>query len=516
MYRDGKIWMSGKDGKLGLLTKMANRHGLIAGASGTGKTITLKVLAEGFSDAGVPVFLADIKGDLAGMCLIGSDNKIIKERLPYFGLEELDYKTFPTCFWDIYGKKGHPLRATISDMGPILLSELLGLSEIQFQVLNVIFRIADDNGLLLIDIKDLKEMLRYVNDNREEFSAEYGNLTSQSIAAIQRSLVTLESLGGDIFFGEPMLDIFDFLRCDSNGKGYINILHSVELSQNKTLYSAFMLWLLSEIYENMPEAGDLDKPRAVLFFDEAHLIFKDAPKVLLEKIEQVIRLIRSKGIGIYFISQSPSDIPDTVLSQLSNKIQHALRAYTPKEQKAIRAVAESFRPNPTFKTEDVITELATGEAIVSFLDETGAPTVVERGYIIAPQSKMGTITDDERNNIINNSQLFVKYNREVDSVSAFEVLSEDREKREEEEKNMSANEKFQKDMEKIKKQRQKTADRIVGNTMSAAGRTIGRTAAKAVTGKSTGLGGTIASTLVGNIGRELGKSITRGIFGSKL
>lgn len=520
MYQQEKIWMACSDKPICLLPKMANRHGLITGASGSGKTVTLKVMAEGFSNAGVPVFLADIKGDLAGMCQPGEDNPNMRERISRFGIDNWQYTAFPTRFWDVFGKKGHPVRTTISDMGPLLLAQLMNLTEVQSEVLQVIFKIADDKGLLLIDTKDLKAMVQYVGEHKDELVKDYGGLSPQSLAALQRNIVTLETSGGETFFAEPMLDIFDMIRTDSAGRGYINILDATELSQNKMLYSAFMLWLLSELYENMPEAGDLDKPRAVFFFDEAHLIFNDAPKVLTDKIEQVIKLIRSKAVGIYFISQNPADIPDPVLAQLSNKLQHALRAYTPKEQKAIKAVADSFRPNPAFKTAEAVTELATGEALVSFLDESGAPSIVERAFVLPPQSRMGTVTDAERAAVINNSDLFIKYSHTVDNRSAYEVLQEQnamqanlQAAQKEQEAQAKQQEKYEK---QLQKQRQSTADRIAGNVMSSAGRSIGKAAAKAVTGKSSGTVGNIAGTLAGNIGRELGKSITRGIFGSKL
>ncbi len=515
MFKDNNIWMgSSSDKHLNLLLNKANRHGLITGASGTGKTITLKVMAEGFSAAGVPVFLADIKGDLAGMCTPGKDSEDMQGRIQKFGIEGWEYTAFPTCFWDVFGEKGLFLRATVSDMGPMLLSKLMNLSEVQEEVLNCVFKIADDNQLLLVDTKDLKAMLKYVSEHKEDFMAEYGNLTPQSLASIQRNLVSLETLGAENFFTEPMLDINDLFRTDSQGRGYINVLDSVKLGQNKTLYSTFMLWLMSELYENMPEVGDLDKPKAVFFFDEAHLLFNDAPKVLIEKIEQVVRLIRSKGVGIYFISQSPSDVPDTILAQLGNKVQHALRAYTPKEQKAIKAAAESFRPNPAFDTESAITELSTGEALVSFLDESGAPSMVERAKILPPQSLMGTLDDFTRNGFINRDELAAKYIEAVDNYTAFEKLSEVESAEYESATAKKQAELLQKQEEKEAAKRAKerskfitsTAGRIAGNTMAAAGRSV----AKSVAGSKSG----IAGTLLGSLGREAGKSIVRGIFGS--
>ncbi|MBQ9986798.1 MAG: DUF853 family protein, partial [Erysipelotrichales bacterium] len=360
MIKNNKLWIAQSDKSIFIEPKMANRHGLIAGASGTGKTVTLKVLAESFSSIGVPVFLADIKGDLSGMCEVGEDNENMQERIKRFGIEDFTYRTFPARFWDIFGEQGHPIRVTISDMGPLLLSRLLGLTDVQAGVLTVVFRIADDNGLLLIDLKDLRSMLQFVGENRKQFTTEYGNVSTQSIGAIQRALLQLEEEGGNIFFGEPSLDIKDWIQTDSTGKGYINILNSTRLVQNPLLYATFLLWMLSELFEKLPEVGDLDKPRIVFFFDEAHLLFSDAPKALLTKIIQIVKLIRSKGVGVYFITQSPSDIPDEVLAQLSNRVQHALRAYTPSEAKAVRIAAQTFRQNPSFSVEEAITELGVG------------------------------------------------------------------------------------------------------------------------------------------------------------
>ena len=556
MYKDEKFWIATDQGEpLYLLPRLANRHGIITGASGTGKTITMKVMAESFSAAGVPVFMADVKGDVAGICKMGEDSEGMQKRIKLHGLEPFQYKGFPTCFWDIYGKSGHHLRTTVSDMGPILLSKLMNLSDVQTEVLNVVFKIADEAGLLLIDIKDLKAMLKFVADHSAEFEREYGKLSPQSISAIQRNVVSLESQGADIFFGEPMLDLNDLFRCDSDGRGYINVLHSVELALNQTLYSAFMLWLLAEIYENLPEVGDPEKPRAVFFFDEAHMIFDNAPKVLLDKVEQVVRLVRSKGVGIYFVSQSPSDIPEKVLAQLSNKVQHSLRAYTPKEQKAVRAAAEGFRVNPAFNTEKAILELSTGEAVVSFLDESGAPSIARRAWILPPQSFMGPISMSERAVFMAMSGMHEKYGETVDNESAFEILSERAEKAayeaeeakraaeeaklaeqqaKEEAKAQAAAEKqaakealaaekaAQKEAEKAEKEaakaaaaKQKAVNRVAGNVAAATGRSVAKSAAKSITGKSTGLAGSIASTLGGSVGREVGQSIIRGLFGTR-
>ena len=424
MLKDNKIWMaqSGKD--LFLLPKMANRHGIIAGATGTGKTVTMKVMAESFSDLGVPVFLCDIKGDLSGMCQPGVLSDSLSERINGFGIEDFAFKAYPTCFWDIFGERGHPIRVTVSDMGPTFLGRLLGLTEIQTGVLNIVFRVADDNGLLLLDLKDLRSMLQYVGDNRAEYTTEYGNVSAASIGAIQRALLAFEDEGGAQFFGEPMLDIKDWMRTDASGRGYINILTSKRLIASPLVYSTFLLWMMSELYENLPEVGDPEKPRMIFFFDEAHLLFNDAPKALVQKIVQVVKLIRSKGVGIYFISQSPSDIPNDVLAQLSNRVQHALRAYTPAEQKSIRAAAKAFRVNESFDTETALSELAVGEALVSFLDEEGIPTIVERARILPPQSLMGEGDEATISALIAEGEFEAKYRESVDRESAYEVITQ--------------------------------------------------------------------------------------------
>ncbi len=425
MFQDNKI-LIGKSGEenIYIYPKMANRHGLIAGATGTGKTITLKVLAESFSDCGVPVFLADAKGDLAGMCQPGSATGSAQERVQKMGLEELGFtfKSFPSCFWDVYQEMGLPLRTTISEMGPLLLSRILDLNDTQSDILTVIFKIADDEQLLLIDTKDLKSMIQYVGENAKDYALAYGNIARQSLAAITRAIVALEAEGGEMFFGEPALDIRDWLACDYNGKGQIHILDCQKLMQNPTMYATFMLWMLSELYEMLPEVGDMDRPRIVFFFDEAHMLFSTASKNLLTKIEQVVKLIRSKGVGIFFISQSPSDIPDTVLAQLGNKIQHALHAYTPKEQKAAKAAAESFRVNEEINTYEALINLGTGEALVSVLGEDGIPTVVKQAKILPPQSQMGTLDDALRAQHIQSNNLFFKYKEFLDRDSAYEFL----------------------------------------------------------------------------------------------
>jgi len=405
-----------------LLSNMANRHGLIAGATGTGKTITLKVMAEQFSSIGVPVFLADVKGDLASLAEPGVMNTKIQERIELLGLEDFNFQSYPTRLWDVFGKLGHPVRTTVSEMGPLLLSRILDLNDTQEGVLSIVFRLADDLDMLLIDLKDLRSMLIYVGENSKDITLEYGNVSTQSIGAIQRSLLRLEDQGGDLFFGEPDLDIGDLMLIDQNGKGFINILAAEQLFNSPTLYSTFLLWMLSELFEQLPEVGDLDKPKIVFFFDEAHLLFDDAPKILMEKIEQVVRLIRSKGVGVFFITQNPIDIPDKILGQLGNRVQHALRAYTPRDEKAVISAAETFRQNPKFKVKDVITELRTGEALVSFLDEEGRPSIVERAMIVPPNSLIGTISEERRLYLINSSPMFQKYNTPIDRESAYELL----------------------------------------------------------------------------------------------
>ena len=425
MYTDNLIWIGqSEDEKICIIPKMANRHGLIAGATGTGKTVTLKVLAESFSDAGVPVFLADAKGDLAGMCQPGEDSENMQKRIEKFGLKDIwSYHAYPTTFWDVYGKEGHPLRTTITEMGPLLLAKLMGLNDTQTDILSIVFKIADDSGLLLIDTKDLRSMLNYVGEHINDYITTYGNMTKQSIGAIVRTLVSLEQQGGDTFFGEPALDIKDWFGTDEKGKGYINILAADKLMNSPVMYGTFMLWMMSELFEMLPEAGDADKPKMVFFFDEAHMLFDGASPELLQKIEQVVKLIRSKGVGIYFITQSPSDVPDGVLGQLGNRIQHALRAYTPAEQKSLKAAADSFRENPDIKTIDVLQELGIGEALVSVLDEEGRPTIVKRTSILCPQSRMSAITEDERKAAISGDSIGSKYDETVDRDSAYEFLN---------------------------------------------------------------------------------------------
>jgi uncharacterized protein len=408
--------------ELVLLPSLANRHGCITGATGTGKTVTLQVMAQAFSDIGVPVFMADVKGDLSGLAKAGAMTPKLKERLASLKLDAPDWAACPVTFWDVFGEQGHPVRTTISDLGPLLLARMLNLNEIQQGVLQLVFKIADDHGLLLLDIKDLRAMLQYVGESAAEFQAEYGNISAASIGAIQRGLIAVDEQGGDRFFGEPMLNIDDFMQTDGNGRGVVNILAADKLLNAPRLYAIFLLWMLSELYEHLPEVGDLDKPKLVFFFDEAHLLFNEAPKPLLQKIEQVVRLIRSKGVGVYFVTQNPIDIPDTVLGQLGNRVQHALRAYTPRDQKAVQAAAETFRANPALNTAQAITELGVGEALVSFLDDKGRPGMVERAFVVPPASQIGPITAAERTEIIANSIVAGVYEKAVDRESAYEKI----------------------------------------------------------------------------------------------
>jgi DNA helicase HerA-like ATPase len=412
----------GQGQPLGLLPALANRHGLIAGATGTGKTVTLQVMAESFSAIGVPVFMADVKGDLTGIARPGTASPRLAERVARLGLTEPVFAGSPVTLWDVFGERGHPLRATISDMGPVLLARMLGLNETQEGVLNLVFRIADERGLLLLDAKDLRAMLQYVGENAREFTTAYGNVSSASVGAIQRALLVLDSQGADRFFGEPMLDLDDMMQTDAAGRGVVNILVADRLLNAPRLYAAFLLWLLSDLFERLPEVGDRDRPRLVFFFDEAHLLFNDAPRALVEKVEQVVRLIRSKGVGVYFVTQNPLDVPETVLGQLGNRVQHALRAFTPRDQKAVKTAAETLRPNPRFDAAAAITELGVGEALVSFLDDKGRPSVVERALVVPPCSRIGPVDDAERAALIAGSVVAGVYEQVVDRESAFERL----------------------------------------------------------------------------------------------
>ncbi|MDR2035537.1 MAG: DUF853 domain-containing protein [Coriobacteriales bacterium] len=427
LKEENKIWIAtGKNGTqpLTMLPRMMNRHGLVTGATGTGKTTTIKVLAEAFSEMGTSVFMADIKGDVSGMCRPGEPSATINERVQSMGIKDFAFSAFPVRFFDVYGQKGIPVRTTVSSMGPLLLARILDLNPTQTGVLQIIFKFADDNGMLLLDFKDLRSIVQFAGDNAKSFTSEYGNVTAASVGAIQRSLLSLESAGADKFFGEPELDLSDWLIPDEYGRGVINILDCVTLFQNPLLYSTFLLWMLSELYEMLPEVGDLAQPKLVFFFDEAHLLFNSAPKALLQKVEQVIRLIRSKGVGIFFITQSPSDIPNTVLSQLSNKIQHALRAYTPNDQKAIKAAAASFRPNPEIDCESAISDLATGEVLLSVLDDAGAPGMIQRGFIVPPRCSFGVAEPELVDQITKSSPLYAKYYQSYDRYSAYEILQE--------------------------------------------------------------------------------------------
>jgi len=508
MYSENKVWLAKGDRPVYLLPDMANRHGLIAGATGTGKTVTLKVMAEAFSDMGVPVFLTDIKGDLAGLAEEGSDSPKLAERLAQLGITGFSHRAYPVCFWDVFGKSGHPVRTTVSEMGSLLLSRLLGLNETQEGVLNIVFRVADEKGMLLLDLKDLRAMLKYVGDNAKDFTLMYGNIAPQSIGAIQRSLLVLEDQGGTSFFGEPALDIHDWMRTDEDGRGVINILHCVELFHSPALYSTFLLWMLSELFESLPETGDVNKPRLVFFFDEAHLLFEDTPKALLQKIERVVRLIRSKGVGVYFITQNPMDLPQDVLGQLGNRVQHALRAYTPAEQKTVRAAADTFRTNPAFDTGTAITQLGTGEALISCLDSEGIPGIVERGLVLPPRSKFGTLDNFARLRIINASSMSGKYDAAVDRESAYEMLQSkviEEQKAEAAEKERIEKEKQQQKEEKERlKQQEKEEKERERETRKEKTRTSNR---KTLMERA-------ADNVVGTIGREVGRTLIRGILGS--
>jgi hypothetical protein len=465
---------------IGLLPGMANRHGLIAGATGTGKTVTLRVLAEHFSRLGVPVFMADVKGDLSGLCQPGGDNPKVVERVRILGLGDFPYQGYPVAFWDVEGVQGHPVRTTISEMGPLLLARLLNLNDTQSGVLTLIFKIADDNGLLLLDLKDLRAMAQYVGDNADQFRTQYGNIAAASIGAIQRNLLGLEQQGGHSLFGEPALNLDDFLQTAATGAGVINILAADKLMNAPKLYATLLLWLLAELFEKLPEVGDPPKPTCIFFFDEAHLLFEDAPKVLLEKIEQVVRLVRSKGVGVYFVTQNPLDLPDTVLGQLGNRVQHALRAFTPRDQKAVRAAAETFRANPRLDVVSAITELKVGEALVSVLDEKGAPTPVERAWILPPHSRLTPLAPGERDQVIRASVLYGHYERLVDRESAYEIL-------------------------KAKAESVQAREEERGGP---------RGKAPSALGQAGGILGDMAKSAARSIGTQIGRQIMRGILGS--
>ena len=463
--------------------KLANRHGLIAGATGTGKTVSLQILAEGFSSQGVPVFMADVKGDLSGISQAGKTHKKLEERAATIGFEDYAYREFPVVFWDLFGEQGHPIRTTISEMGPLLLSRLLELNDTQEGVVNIVFKLADDEGMLLLDLKDFRSMLNFVGQNAKELTTEYGNVSRASVGAIQRRLLVLEQQGAENFFGEPALDLEHIMQTDSEGFGTINILAADKLMQNPRMYSTFLLWMLSELFEELPEVGDPDKPKLVFFFDEAHLLFNRAPRALIEKVEQVVRLIRSKGVGIYFVTQNPMDIPETVLSQLGNRIQHALRAYTPREQKAVRVAAETFRQNPNFDAAKAITELGVGEALVSTLQKKGVPSVVDRTLVRPPSSRLGPAKKTERKVVIQNSPLLGVYDDTVDRVSAYEKLKERAEKAEEKEAPKSR--RLEKEKSKPRRGRQRQ-----------------------------GILETLGKSVARSLGTRMGRQIVRGLLGS--
>jgi hypothetical protein len=487
-----------KKTELNLLPALANRHGLVAGATGTGKTVTLQTLAEKFSSIGVPVFMADVKGDLSGMAKAGGANAKVAERVKTLGVQA-DWRACPVVFWDVFGEAGHPVRATVSDMGPLLLARMLGLNDTQEGVLQLVFRIADDAGLLLLDLKDLRAMLRFAGENAAQFKTQYGNISAASIGAIQRGLVALENQGADRFFGEPMLDIADLMQTGAAGKdagrGVVNILAADKLLHSPKLYSTFLLWMLAELFEQLPEVGDPEKPKLVFFFDEAHLLFDEAPKALLDKIEQVVRLIRSKGVGVYFVTQNPLDIPESVLGQLGNRVQHALRAFTPKDQKAVKAAAETLRPNPKLDAAAAITELEVGEALVSFLDEKGRPNVVERAFVIPPGSQVGPIAPQERRKLIESSAIHGHYEKAVDRESAYEKL-------------------------KARTEALQPAPPQPGRTGGGAGGLLsdvlfGKTGPRG--GKqSQGIVDAMAKSAARAIGSEIGRQVLRGVLGSIL
>ena len=507
-YKGAETLIAKSEIELHITPRMANRHGLITGATGTGKTVTLQVLAESFSLQGVPVFMTDIKGDLSGASKTGVPGKKIVERVEKLALEGYENRGFPVCFWDVFGEQGHPMRTTISEMGPLLLSRLLNLNDTQEGVLNLAFKIADDNGLLLLDLKDLTTLLEYVGNNRNEFTLTYGNISAASIGAIQRNLLVLEQQGAEHFFGEPAFNINDLLQTDAEGKGILNILSADKLMQSPRIYSTFLLWLLSELFEELPEAGDLEKPKLVFFFDEAHLLFNEAPKILLDKIEQVVRLIRSKGVGVYFVTQNPLDIPDSVLGQMGNRVQHALRAYTPRDQKAVKAAATTFRVNPELDVETAITELGVGEALVSFLDVKGIPMMVERALILPPCSQIGPITPDERKVVLQKSFIFGVYEKLLDRESAFEILkgrmAETARLNElEEQAALEAKEKLAQSKEEAAQARAEAAKEKAERARKKANPDIFTELTKQV--------GRNASRTLGN---ELGRTLIRGLFGT--
>ncbi|MBQ6205241.1 MAG: DUF853 family protein [Prevotella sp.] len=508
------------NGALSINGKMANRHGLIAGATGTGKTVTLQVIAESFCQVGVPCFMADMKGDLSGISQVGKMSGFIEKRLPEFGIENPEFQSCPVRFFDVYGEQGHPMRATVSQMGPQLLSRLLQLNETQDGVLNIVFRIADERGLLILDLKDLRSMLDYVSKNAKDYTTQYGNISAASVGAIQRALLQLEAQGANQFFGEPAFDIYDLMQTEG-GKGIMNVLAADKLMMQPKLYSTFLLWLLSELYSTLPEVGDLPLPKLVFFFDEAHMLFEGTSKALLDKIEQVIRLIRSKGVGIYFITQSPTDIPENILGQLGNRVQHALRAYTPKDQKAVKTAADTFRANPEFKTDEAIMNLETGEALVSFLDEKGAPSIVERAKILFPLSQIGAVTEGQRLDIIKQSRIYGKYDTMVDRESAYEILQKENEQalqKAEAEKAAAEAEKAEKGKKEKPGMFSKVSKAIMTAITGTLATILGTWVSNKVTGKktksSTSATGRVVKNATSAATRSITKELTRDILGN--
>ncbi|MEQ1065219.1 helicase HerA-like domain-containing protein [Acinetobacter sp. XH1741] len=488
-----------------LLSQFANRHGLIAGATGTGKTVTLKVLAESFSRIGVPVFLADAKGDVSSLAKAGEASDKFNERLKLLQIDSVPFAANPVIFWDLFGQQGHPIRTTISEIGPILLARILNLNDTQEGVLSAVFRIADDQGLLLVDFKDLKAMITFVSEHAAEFKAEYGNLSPASLGAIQRNLLALADQGGEQFFGEPALDILDFIQTDTNGHGYINILAADKLMNTPKLYATFLLWMLSELFEKLPEVGDLDKPKLVFFFDEAHLLFDNASQALQEKIQQVVRLIRSKGVGIYFITQNPLDLPENVLGQLGNRVQHALRAFTPKDQKAVKTAADTFRSNPDFKVDEAITQLAVGEALISCLDEQGTPQIVERGWVMPPYSSFTPITPEERKSLIAQSIIAGVYEQAIDRESAYEMLQNKVAEREQQKQDAE----LAKEQEALAKQQAKEQERLARDQQKEEER-----AARERAKLTQDIVGTFAKSAARSLGGSTGQKLVRGLLGS--
>jgi uncharacterized protein len=497
-----------------ILPAMANRHGLIAGATGTGKTITLQAIAEQFSKIGVPVFMADIKGDLSGISQPGSEKPKIMERLQLLGMNDVSFSSCPVEFWDVFAEQGQPLRATISELGPLLLSRLLNLNDTQEGVLHIAFKIADDQGLLLLDLKDLRSLIQYVGDNAKEFKTEYGNLSAASIGAIQRGLLVLEQQGGDRFFGEPALNLMDLIQTDARGQGVVNILAADKLMQSPKLYATFLLWLLSELFEQLPEVGDVEKPKLLFLFDEAHLLFADAPDVLLEKIEQVVRLIRSKGVGVYFCSQNPMDIPVKILGQLGNRVQHALRAFTPQDQKAVKSAATTFRPNPEVNVEQAITELGVGEVLVSFLDEQGTPGMVQRAYVVPPTSQIGPIAPEQRKQLIENSLLYSPYQQTEDRESAYELLKQKTAQAAEAaaaaKEQAQATKQAEKEAAQMQKQAEKQAERDLAQQTKATER-----AAREQEKMLLNIAGEAGKALAGPMGRSIARGVLGSILGSR-